>query len=427
NILKISLVHDFSDPPKPSLKLLSSWPDVFEKETVELSCEVNIDVSSGWKYWFRDGIELRATTETHKIPIPSLKLITAWIDVFPTESVKIRLTQDPEYKVMFPGESVSFSCHINGSFGWTYMWYKDSVQLNASGSKYSLNSVKTSNRGAYECRAKRGSDQAFLTDVRKQPKPLMTQQPDVEKVYTGESVSFECKVELSSGWAYHWYKDGTQLPINTNSFNIRDANLTNGGAFVCLAIRDKTMYKTQPSDGRILRVSEIPVPSLKLITPWLDVFPTESVKFNCWMDGSTDWKYMWFKDSKLVLEDNTASFNAATLSISSASASHHGRYSCSGKLKSRTVSSVFSEGLTLDVYGEDFFPSYLTTNHLFQLNSPLCLHHCRTIQFPLAVTLMSLPDGSTCGSKMVIYSPNLETITPSDLLLSDLKLKVRFC
>ncbi|XP_034392960.1 titin-like isoform X2 [Cyclopterus lumpus] len=465
-----------SDPPKPSLKLLSSWPDVFEKETVELSCEVNspdwtitwyrnqvelqedlqldavdsflnitvitqayeggyackaqlksrkvssgfsnpvnvtvydntpkptvnkvpgfdpmyvgetvnlnckVDVSSGWKYWFRDGIELRATTETHsislalsgqrkysckatrgeiistdfseeiqqdvhEIPIPSLKLITAWIDVFPTESVKlscgmngradwiytwyknrqevqvdnvasvdsngatlsirsasakhagqynckghlndrsvksslssgltlsvytqkprIRLTQDPEYKVMFPGESVSFSCHINGSFGWTYMWYKDSVQLNASGSKYSLNSVKTSNRGAYECRAKRGSDQAFLTDVSQ-------------------------------------------------------------------AIR--------------LEVEEIPVPSLKLITPWLDVFPTESVKFNCWMDGSTDWKYMWFKDSKLVLEDNTASFNAATLSISSASASHHGRYSCSGKLKSRTVSSVFSEGLTLDVY-----------------------------------------------------------------------------
>ncbi|XP_056278742.1 titin-like isoform X2 [Pseudoliparis swirei] len=558
-----------SDPPKPSLELLSSWPDVFESETVELSCEVDspdwtitwyrneeelqedvqldavdsflnitsitqayeggyackaqlqsrrvssgfsnhvnitvyentpkptvnkvpgfnpmyvgetvnlnckVDVSSGWKYqWFRDGIELPATTDTHsislalagqgkywckatrgefistdfseeiqqdvhEIPIPSLKLITPWSDIFLTESVKlncgmngspdwiytwyknrqevqvdkvasvdsngatlsirsasaeragqynckghlndrsvnssfssgltltvykkpgITLTQDPEYKVMFPGESVSFSCHVNDSFGWTYKWYKDKNQLIASGSKYSLNSVNTSNRGAYACQAKRGMGQAFLTDFSqtlrlevegKQPKPLMTQQPDVDKVYTGESVSFECTVELSSGWAaYQWYKDGTQLPINTSSFNIRDSNLTNGGTFDCVAIRDKTMYNTQHSDGRILRVSEIPVPSLKLITPWFDVFPNESVTFNCGMDGSADWKYMWFKDGKLVQEDNTASFDsdAASLSISSASASHQGQYSCSGKLKSRTVSSVFSEGLTLDVY-----------------------------------------------------------------------------
>jgi len=95
--------------------------------------------------------------------------------------------------------------------------------------------------------------------IGKQPKPLMTQQPDVDKVYTGESVSFECTVELSSGWAaYQWYKDGTQLPINTSSFNIRDSNLTNGGTFDCVAIRDKTMYNTQHSDGRILRVSGEP-------------------------------------------------------------------------------------------------------------------------------------------------------------------------
>ncbi|TNN21919.1 Titin [Liparis tanakae] len=166
---------------------------------------------------------------------------------------------------MFPGESVSFSCHVNGSFGWTYKWYKDRKPLIASGSTYSLNSVNTSNRGAYACQATRGMGQAFFTDFSralrlhvegKQPTPLMTQQPDVDKVYTGESVSFECKVELASGWAaYQWYKDGTRLPINTSSFNIRDANLTHGGTFDCVAIRDKTMYNTQHSDGRILRVS----------------------------------------------------------------------------------------------------------------------------------------------------------------------------
>lgn len=88
-----------------------------------------------------------------------------WHVFLPSEEKPgITLTQDPEYKVMFPGESVSFSCHVNDSFGWTYKWYKDKNQLIASGSKYSLNSVNTSNRGAYACQAKRGMGQAFLTD-----------------------------------------------------------------------------------------------------------------------------------------------------------------------------------------------------------------------------------------------------------------------
>lgn len=82
----------------------------------------------------------------------------------------------------------------------------------------------------------------------------MTQQPDVNKVYTGESVSFKCKVELSTGWEYSWYKDGRQLPINSSSFNIRGAHLLNGGTYECMAIRNETMYDTERSDGRILRI-----------------------------------------------------------------------------------------------------------------------------------------------------------------------------
>ncbi|XP_068588665.1 basement membrane-specific heparan sulfate proteoglycan core protein isoform X2 [Cebidichthys violaceus] len=464
----------YENIPKPTVNKTHGFNPMYVGETVNLNCKV--DVSSGWEYqWYKDGIELRANSETNsirlalsdqgkywckatrgeiistdfsekiqqdvlEIPIPSSKLITSWLDVFPTESVKlscgmdgspnwiytwykhgqqvqadnvasvdsngatlsirsasaehegqynckghlndrsvrstfssgltlnvydekprVTLTQDPEYTVMFPGESVSFSCHINVSFGWEYLWYKDSVPLSASGNKYSLNSVETTNKGSYACRAKRGSDQAFLTDSSppiclevegNKPKPLLTQQPDVEKVYTGESVSFECEVKLSSGWRYYWYKDGTQLPINNSSFKIHNANLSNGGTYKCMAIRDKTMYNTQHSDGRILHVFEIPVPSLELITPWLDVFPTESVKFSCGMDATADWKYTWFKDQQLVQADNTASFDldAATLSISSASASHHGQYSCLGKFKSRPVTSNFSDGLTLDVY-----------------------------------------------------------------------------
>lgn len=45
-----------SDPPKPVLKLLSSWLDVFEKEHLEFHCDGS---SSEWTFsWYKDEKEL---------------------------------------------------------------------------------------------------------------------------------------------------------------------------------------------------------------------------------------------------------------------------------------------------------------------------------------------------------------------------------
>ncbi|KAF1390447.1 hypothetical protein PFLUV_G00058140 [Perca fluviatilis] len=380
-----SRILHVSEIPIPSLKLVTPWLDVFPSERVKLSCVM--DDTSDWTYtWYKGSLPVRADNVSFDSNGATLSISSASaahvgqyickghlkdrsvnsstssgldLKVYDKKPTVI-LTQDPEYKVMFPGESVSFSCHINVSTGWEYLWNKDSDPLTVSGNNYTISSVGITNSGSYTCKAKRGSDQAFLTESSQpvhlevegnKPKPSMIQQPDVNKVYTGESVSFECKVKPLSGWVYHWYKDGTQLPINNSSLNIHDATLSNSGTYKCMAIRDKTAYSTEHSDSRILRVSEIPVPSLKLVTPWLDVFPTESVKLSCGMDVTSDWTYTWFKDGQQVLA-HTVSFDsdAATLSISSAAASHRGQYRCSGKLKSRSVSSNFSSVQTLDVH-----------------------------------------------------------------------------
>ncbi|KAF7656062.1 hypothetical protein LDENG_00047020 [Lucifuga dentata] len=43
----------FSDPPKPSLKLVTRWLDVFESEEMEMSCEMN---GSDWTFtWYKNG------------------------------------------------------------------------------------------------------------------------------------------------------------------------------------------------------------------------------------------------------------------------------------------------------------------------------------------------------------------------------------
>lgn len=74
------------------------------------------------------------------------------------------LTQDPEYSIMFPKESVNFLCKITAPSEWKYLWYKDDTLLIESTNIYTISSVTISQEGSYTCKAKRGSDEAFLTD-----------------------------------------------------------------------------------------------------------------------------------------------------------------------------------------------------------------------------------------------------------------------
>lgn len=99
---------------------------------------------------------------------------------------------------------------------------------------------------------------------------------------------------------------------------------------------------------------EIPVPTLKLVTKWPDVFPTESVDMSCEMQkDSADWTYAFYRDGTEVQHYN--SDKGRNLSITSASTSDGGNYSCSGKLKSRDVYSTKGSPLNLHVYGEICF------------------------------------------------------------------------
>ncbi|XP_035512107.1 hemicentin-1-like [Morone saxatilis] len=375
------VVHEI---PAPDVTQETPWLDVFPHEIVKFSCKIKGGLH--WIYtWYKDGQELvdNVSFDSNRATLSIISASTVHAGQYTCmgrvkdRSVNSRsssgltltvyekqpsviLVQDPDYQVMFPGESVTFSCHINVSTGWKYLWYKDGSHFgNPSEESRNNYMVSSTNQGSYKCQAIRGSftvsSQDILLQVEKnKPKPSITQQPNVDKVYTGESVSFECKVKLSYGWEYLWTKNGENLSISSSSFNISDANSSDSGTYKCMATRSKTMYVTELSDGQNLHVSEIPIPTLKQATKWLDVFPSESVKLSCEMDGTSDWTYTWYKDGQIVLPENTVSFDSdkTTLSIPSASVLHRGQYVCSGIFKSRSVKSSFSSGLILSVYDE---------------------------------------------------------------------------
>nr|XP_020471862.1 titin-like isoform X5 [Monopterus albus] len=480
---KISL--QISDPPTPSLSLQSPWSDVFKTEKVKLSCKVGS--SSDWTFtWYHshkklqqdsvlkmDGsyLDIISIAQTHegdytcKAHHRSRKVITGFSNtvnvIVHDRNPAVKLTRNPEYKVMFTRESVSFNCFIDLSSGWEYLWYKDSTQINAASvNMYQISTVGTSDTGLYKCQAKRGSNQFFKTEssqsihleVQETPVPSLeqstqwldvfphepvnltcgikgssdwmytwykdgqqiqadktvsfdldktslsissaspshrgqyscrgqlkrssviskvslgltldvydrnpavklTRNPEYKVMFTRESVSFNCFIDLSSGWEYLWYKDSTQInAASVNMYQISTVGTSDTGLYKCQAKRGSNQFfKTESSQSIPLEVQETPVPSLEQSTQWLDVFPHEPVNLTCGIKGSSDWMYTWYKDGQQIQADKTVSFDLdkTSLSISSASPSHRGQYSCRGQLKRSSVISKVSLGLTLDVY-----------------------------------------------------------------------------
>lgn len=55
-------------------------------------------------------------------------------------------------------------------------------------------------------------------------------------MYVGENVAFTCKVSVSSGWEYKWYKDSNVL-ANTNQSITINLGLQHKGTYWCSASR----------------------------------------------------------------------------------------------------------------------------------------------------------------------------------------------
>lgn len=96
-----------------------------------------------------------------------------------------------------------------------------------------------------------------------------------------------------------------------------------------------------------------PKPSLKLLSKWKDVFENETVEFSCEVD-SPDWTFTWHKDQEEIDDYLVPSLDPkkSFLNITLITEEEQGRYACKVHLKSRTVSSEFSNSEVITVYGE---------------------------------------------------------------------------
>ncbi len=73
-----------------------------------------------------------------------------------TDKPQPTLTVNPESSV-FSGDTVTLSCDVRQSTGWTIHWSKDSNTESTGDTNKTIRSVRVSDEGRYWCRAQRGN------------------------------------------------------------------------------------------------------------------------------------------------------------------------------------------------------------------------------------------------------------------------------
>ncbi|KAK0145856.1 Hemicentin-1 [Merluccius polli] len=287
------------------------------------------------------------------IPVPRAALQTPWSDVFPSETVTL-------------------SCSVAGGSDWTYTWNRDGhqvalqepdVSVGSDGASLNISSARQEHAGQYTCIGQhksrpaktKTSNTVQLKVYANTPLPVITQFPSAKKIYTAEVVSVNCSLDVSTGWEYQWYHNGTPVHTEKHSLiTIPSTSFHNSGTYTCKAKRGTpTLFTTGYSQDHILSISDIPKATIKGNTPWSDMFPTESVELTCRAEGSSEWRYMWYRDSKPVVDERVVlSPDGSTLSFRAAPLVHAGQYMCRGQHKERDVSTHNSTEHPLKVYGE---------------------------------------------------------------------------
>ncbi|XP_014831285.1 PREDICTED: titin-like [Poecilia mexicana] len=338
---------------KPSLILEPNWSQIYRGEKVTLTCEIQDDGGTQWTYEWRTTNGRPITSSEHKT-ITATELdsgeyscrgirdykLTEWSDSVrltvkhykPTATLIAMETTIPA------GGSVTLTCSVEGSTGWKFDWFRNGQQYPADGSSRNTEpdgTIRVSEGGKYSCRGGRGGrgDPVFesgtsnkVTIWRTDPnKPSLVLQPNWSQIYSGEKVTLRCEIQDDGGtqWTYEWIPINGKTPTPSEHKTITATEL-DSGEYSCRGFRD---YKlTEWSDSVRLTVKHYK-PTATLRASYTIIPAGGSVTLTCSVDGSTGWKFDWFRNGQQYPADGSSRNTEPDGTIR---VSEGGKYSCRG-------------------------------------------------------------------------------------------------
>lgn len=148
-------------------------------------------------------------------------------------------THTPESLNLCPGEKIEFNVDASGE-DLTYTWKRNgSILSNEKTSKLVINSLQSSDAGAYECVIKNGclpekTTQKFTVTVK--PSTHITSEPKALKVIQGATAIFNLEAQ-GENLSYKWYKNNElMIGENSSSLTIKNANKVDEKEYFCVVI-----------------------------------------------------------------------------------------------------------------------------------------------------------------------------------------------
>lgn len=146
--------------------------------------------------------------------------------------------------------------------------------------------------------------------------------PDHDEIYTEDSVSFSCHINVSSGWEFQWYKDASRLAESASNHTMASVVTGNSGSYQCKVKRGSGAVLTDSLSVELhvngvsvcifnpflfsvyVRASchylrhhwlspERPAARVDLLTGWSEVFSTDSLVLQCDVESQQEWNYTW--------------------------------------------------------------------------------------------------------------------------------------
>ncbi|MBN3319633.1 FCRL5 protein, partial [Atractosteus spatula] len=256
--LKVQVIR-----PRTFLSLQPMHTEVFEGDTVTLSCVVE-DGSPGWSFnWYKDHLDKPAHNSQSSSYIispanlshtgqywcqavrgekpftldPSLPIrLNVWVD-----PPKATLTLQPDWTVLFPAESLTMGCRLGGdSSSRQYSWYRvtaggtESVQCQwKNGKNCKVTFRDESHSGLYWCEAQSGQERSKSVHFRVLDRSLILQTPP-QPLTEGQTLTLQCRERKSQAKRYEFYKGNEALtPDNGNTVTISAVKKRNEGLYRC--------------------------------------------------------------------------------------------------------------------------------------------------------------------------------------------------
>ncbi|XP_028841506.1 low affinity immunoglobulin gamma Fc region receptor II-like [Denticeps clupeoides] len=273
--------------------------------------------------------------------------------------IKTVLRLEPSRTQIFPGDSVTLICDTEpkSEHAPWYKFYKkpehqDQVQdltFWIKENNYNIPTVKKSDSGSYWCKRDdidTESDRLHVI-VSGEIKTVLRLEPSRTQIFPGDSVTLICDTEPKTQPAvwYKFYKKPEHKDqdqdltgwIKENNYNITTVEKSDSGSYWC------ERYGIDTEGDRLhLIVSELPVPTVTLVSPQRPFYSGDTVTLSCDITPQyTDWElYFWYRDRTCI-----TSKTSRTISISLPDEA--GQYGCSGRRAGRPKMSYTSSTFTV--------------------------------------------------------------------------------